>query len=127
MEQSHKNVPCELLANGTTMTRAELMRHALSQARRKVHVVEILFLGIFAIITTNANADCVCRCVNGHMVQLCSNVTDTPAFCPPSTCAITSPPGGYSGAVPPVGTRRCFQAQVLNPNSRQYESQTICR
>jgi hypothetical protein len=25
-----KNVPCELLANGTTMTRAELMRHALN-------------------------------------------------------------------------------------------------
>jgi hypothetical protein len=36
----------KLLANGTTMTRAELMRHALSQARRKVHVIEILFLGI---------------------------------------------------------------------------------
>jgi hypothetical protein len=28
MEQSRKNVPCELLANGTTMTRAELMRNA---------------------------------------------------------------------------------------------------
>jgi hypothetical protein len=33
-----KNVPCELLANGTTMTRAELMRHALSQALRRVHI-----------------------------------------------------------------------------------------
>src|SRR3974377_1421209 len=39
MEQSHKNVPCcELLANGITMTRAELMRHALSQALRRVHI-----------------------------------------------------------------------------------------
>jgi hypothetical protein len=31
MEQSRKNVPCELLANGTTMTRAELMRHTLTR------------------------------------------------------------------------------------------------
>ena len=33
-----KNVSCELLANGTAMTRAELMRHALSQGLRSVHI-----------------------------------------------------------------------------------------
>jgi hypothetical protein len=38
MEQSRKNVPCEQLANGTIITRAELMRHALSQALRRVHI-----------------------------------------------------------------------------------------
>ena len=109
------------------MTYTELLRHDLSQALQKVLRYLLGILALFAIITTNARADCVCRCVNGRIVPLCSNVTDTPPFCPPSTCPITSPPGGYSGAAPPVGTQRCFQAQVLNPNSGQYEWQTICR
>ena len=109
------------------MIYTELLRHDLSQALHKVLRYLLGILASFAIFTTNARADCVCRCVNGRMVPLCSNVTDTPPFCPTSTCPITSPPGGYSGAAPPVGTQRCFQAQVLNPNSGQYEWQTICR
>src|SRR3974390_2516841 len=107
------------------MTHTEPLRRAL--ALHKVFPYLLGILALFAIITTNAHADCVCRCVNGRMVPLCSNVTDTPPFCPPSTCPITSPPGGYSGSAPPVGTRRCFQAQVLNPNSGQYVWQTVCR
>ena len=79
----------------------------------------------------NANASCVCRCVNGRMEPLCSSVADMRPFCPPSTlCPIAAPPtlAPLGPAIaPPVGTRSCAQRQILNPATGQYEWQSICR
>ena len=85
----------------------------------------VSMLALFLSIATNAHADCVCRCVNGRMEPLCSSVVDMRPFCPPSTLCPTATPPTLAPPdlriAPPVGTRRCFQRQVFNPNSGQYE------
>jgi len=92
-----------------------------------------LFFGaalIFSILTiSDANARCVCRCVNGDMQALCSSSIDLPPICPPKVCPIRSPSIAPIRApkIPPIGTTRCRQAQVLNRNTGRYEWKRVCQ
>lgn len=76
-----------------------------------------------------AEANCVCRCVNGEMVPLCSSSIDLPPICPPTVCSIVPPRVEpiMAPKVPPLGTTACRPAQVLNPRTGQYEWKEICR
>jgi len=82
-----------------------------------LHYLFVILALLFTFIATNADAVCVCRCVNGRMMPLCSSITDIPPFCPSPTLCPTAdaptlaPPD--SRTIPPAGTRRCFQAQEL--------------
>jgi hypothetical protein len=81
------------------------------------------------VAPSTANADCVCRCVNGQMVPLCESTIDVPPICPPTVCAIAPPavrPVDPPRA-PPVGASHCQSEQVYNPVTRQYEWQEVCR
>ena len=104
-----------------------------ARAGRCVSMKIFCFIAIWLIgfQMANANASCVCRCVNGRMEPLCSSVADMRPFCPPSTlCPIAAPPtlAPLGPAIaPPVGTRSCAQRQILNPVTGQYEWQSICR
>ena len=79
--------------------------------------------------TTEAHADCVCRCVSGEMTPICSSSIDLPPICPAQICPITPPSIAPipSPRVPPVGTRECRPEQVLNPYTGRYEWKSICR
>ena len=89
-------------------------------------------LGLAAALFLYASAsvgECVCRCVNGEVKQLCRSSIDVPAVCGPQVCPIVpprvepiSPP-----RVPPIGTSGCKMEQVLNPATRQYEWKQVCR
>jgi hypothetical protein len=86
----------------------------------------VLLVSTFAIV---ANADCVCRCMNGQNVPLCDNAIDLRPICPPMVCPITPPSVTpiQAPVLPPIGTQSCSQQQVLNPRTGQYEWRTICR
>ena len=77
----------------------------------------------------NAQAACVCRCVNGQMQSLCSSAIDLPRICPPTVCGIVPPriKPIMPPRVPPIGTTRCEMKQVQNPYTRRYEWKRICR
>lgn len=96
--------------------------------------IRIFYFTVIVLVicqTATANGSCVCRCVNGRMQSLCTSVNDMPAFCPPSTlCPIAAPPTLAPlgpPIAPPVGTRSCFQRQILNPATGQYEWNMLCR
>lgn len=76
-----------------------------------------------------ADAACVCRCVNGDMKALCESSIDVPPVCPPTVCAVVPPKVAPVDPprVPPVGTTQCKSEQVYNPATRQYEWKSICR
>jgi len=78
---------------------------------------------------SEANADCVCRCTNGQNVPLCSNTLEIPPICPPRVCPIAPPSIEPIQApqLPPLGTQNCWQQQVLNPYTNQYEWRRVCR
>ncbi len=82
-----------------------------------------------SVSANNANAACVCRCVNGVMQPLCSSSIDLRPICPTRVCPITLPRLAPLPApkLPPLGTTSCHQAQVLNPYTRIYEWRTVCR
>ncbi len=82
-----------------------------------------------SLSATNANAACVCRCVNGVMQSLCSSSIDLRPICPTRVCPITLPRLAPLPApkLPPLGTTSCRQAQVLNPYTGQYEWRRVCR
>jgi hypothetical protein len=85
---------------------------------------------ILAVLSVgNVSASCVCRCVNGQMVPLCSSTIEIPPICPPTICGIV-PPSIQPiprPMIPPIGTTSCAPQQVMNPYTRQYEWRTICR
>lgn len=89
------------------------------------------FLPVLAsvLVVADANADCVCRCTNGQNVPLCSSTLDIPPICPPQVCPIEPPSVApiQSPQLPPLGTQNCWQQQVLNPSTNQYEWQRVCR
>lgn len=88
----------------------------------------LVFLGVF-LVFSDAMAECVCRCTNGENVPLCSNTLEIPPICPPRVCPITPPSIEPIKAprLPPLGTQSCWQQQVLNPYTNQYEWQRVCR
>src|ERR1051325_2159175 len=78
-------------------------------SKNTMRIFFFFVIALVALLLTNANASCVCRCVNGRMQPLCNSVNDMPPFCPPSSlCPIAAPPTlaplGQPIA-PPVGTR----------------------
>ena len=92
-------------------------------------IIAVLLLTCLAISSTNADASCVCRCVNGEMQALCSSSIDLPPICPPTVCPITPPSIApiQTPRVPPIGTTVCRQAQVFNQRTGQYEWREVCR
>src|SRR5579862_7889901 len=90
----------------------------------------IVFATIVALaLATQAQASCVCRCVNGTMRALCSSSIDLAPICPPTVCVI--PPAAIAPIkpprLPPLGTFQCQQQQVQNPVTLQYEWHRVCQ
>jgi hypothetical protein len=81
------------------------------------------------LLSVNASAACVCRCVNGHMQPICTSALDIPPICPPTVCQIVPPSVAPVPIpmVPPVGATYCSPQQVLNPYTGRYEWRTVCR
>jgi hypothetical protein len=96
---------------------------------KETKVKFVLILGAALFLSANAQADCVCRCVNGEMQAICSNSLALPPICPPRICPLTPPAIEPlpSLRIPPIGTSECRPAQVLNPRTGQYEWREICR
>ncbi|MGQ0677246.1 MAG: hypothetical protein ACT4N4_14340 [Rhodospirillales bacterium] len=76
-----------------------------------------------------AQAECVCRCVGGAMRAICSNPIEPAPLCPPAACPIA--PSAIRPLEPPTiappGASDCRPQQVLNPYTRRWEWQTLCR
>ena len=89
-----------------------------------------LGIAIMAIFgSTGAHAECVCRCVDGEVRQLCQSTMDLPALCAPQLCPLVPPsiPPIKALTLPPLGTSECRQVQVFNLRTGQYEWQRVCR
>ncbi|MCE9549477.1 MAG: hypothetical protein K8R50_00425 [Betaproteobacteria bacterium] len=93
------------------------------------NVVGLGILAVSLLTTSVANADCVCRCTNGENVPLCNSTLDLPPICPPTICPIEPPSIAPIQApqMPPLGTQNCWQQQVFNPYTNQYEWRRVCR
>jgi hypothetical protein len=80
-------------------------------------------------LAAQAEAACVCRCVDGRMRALCSSAIDIPPICPAAACGM--PPAPIKPIerphVPPLGTFQCERRQVLNPDTHQYEWRRLCQ
>ena len=91
--------------------------------------MRLLLIAVFAWwLTTESQAACVCRCIDGEMQPLCESSVDVPPICPVTVCAMVPPavrPIQPLG-LPPLGTSQCSQRQVLNPATRQYEWRSVC-
>jgi hypothetical protein len=80
-------------------------------------------------LTDTSHAECACSCVDGQMQPVCESAIDLRPLCPVTVCAIPpalarpiQPP-----VLPPLGTTKCTQRQVLDPDTGQYEWQSVCR
>ena len=85
-------------------------------------------LAFTIVLMANADASCVCRCVDGEVQPLCDSLIDLPPICTPTICSIVPPsiaPIQPTG-IPPLGTSGCTQRQVLNPVTNRYEWLSIC-
>ncbi len=87
----------------------------------------LLFLSII-LLSNMAYADCVCSCVNGQNIPICSSSIDIRPICPPKICPIVppsitpiNPPN-----IPPIGTSQCSMHQVYNNYTNRYEWQQLC-
>jgi hypothetical protein len=88
-------------------------------------LIAVLLLSLTAI----SHAECVCRCVDGELQPICESAIDLPPLCPVAVCALPLPqPKPIQPPVlPPLGTTKCTPRQVLDPNTGQYDWQSICR
>ena len=91
----------------------------------------LLVVGLVGIALYSANADarCVCRCVNGNVRPICESSLDLPPLCAPQICPLVPPSVAPipKPVLPPLGTTSCREVQVYNPYTRQYEWRTICK
>ena len=87
----------------------------------------ILFISII-LLSNTANADCVCSCVNGQNIPICSNSIDVRPVCPPKICPIVPPSIEPINPprIPPIGTSQCTQHQVYNDYTGIYEWKQLC-
>jgi hypothetical protein len=85
-------------------------------------------IAVTVLLTANADASCVCRCVDGEVQPLCSSSIDLPPICAPAICTIVPPSIApiQNPGIPPLGTSSCSPRQVLNPATNQYEWRSIC-
>ena len=85
---------------------------------------------IFLILMPKGSlADCFCTCINGENQPLCDNTLEIPPICAPVVCPI-EPPAIEPievPSIPPIGTKECWQEQVLNPYTNEYEWQEVCQ
>lgn len=88
----------------------------------------MFFLLLLAGAAFDASASCVCRCVNGEVVPLCTSSLDLAPICAPRVCPLTPPSIAPldSLRLPPLGTTSCRQEQVLNPYTGRYEWKRVC-
>lgn len=91
-------------------------------------VLAAAMIALAGLLPSGAQAECVCRCVNGQMQPICRSALDIAPFCPgmcplagPSIAPIQPP------MLPPLGTQSCQQAQVYNSYAGRYEWRTVCR
>lgn len=105
------------------------VRSSTSGKSKRVIVDLGLVLAVSLAVSTNADAGCVCRCVNGEVRALCQSSIDLQPICPPTVCPIVPPRVEpiTPPTVPPLGTSGCRNVQVLNPNSGQYEWRRVCQ
>jgi hypothetical protein len=89
-----------------------------------------LFFGLAftLLLVVNADASCVCRCVDGQVQPLCTSSIDLPPICALTICGIVPPSIApiQTPGIPPLGTSSCSPRQVLNPATNQYEWRSIC-
>ena len=87
-----------------------------------------LSLAFTVLVAGNADASCVCRCVDGEVQPLCSSSIDLPPICAPTICGIVPPSIApiQAPGIPPLGTSSCSPRRVLNPATNQYEWRSIC-
>ncbi len=88
-----------------------------------------LFIFILLIFSQSISANCVCRCVNGEVVPLCSSSIDLKPICSPQICPLVPPSIQpiTPPTIPPIGTKNCVNKQVLNPYTNSYEWKLICQ
>lgn len=81
----------------------------------KIKVVAIVMLAFLGYVGT-AQADCVCRCVNGKVQPLCQNSLDVPTVCLPTLCPPDVPLIAPRSApsIPPIGAKSCRQARICD-------------
>ena len=88
----------------------------------------ILAIAGLMLLSGEALADCVCRCVGGEIQPLCSSTQDIPTICPPRMCSMAPPSIAPIRAptIPPIGTSGCRQRQVQSPYTGQYQWRQVC-
>ena len=103
---------------------------------RKLALVVALVAVRAAFFVEEANAHCVCRCVNGSVQPICSSEVDLPPICAPIICPIVPPSVTQMqpsvtpmqpAIVPPIGTSFCSLQQVPSPYTNQYEWRRVCQ
>jgi hypothetical protein len=84
---------------------------------------------VLLLASFEAEARCVCRCVNGEVRPLCESTLDIPPICAPTICPIVPPsiPPIQAPVIPPIGTEECDMVQVFNPRTNRYEWRRVCR
>ena len=93
-------------------------------------VITFGVVALLALFAQEAEARCVCECVNGEMRPLCENITDMAPVCPQRPCPMVPPSLGPTPAPAerlPLGASECQDVQVLNPSTGRYEWKRVCR
>jgi len=87
-----------------------------------------LSLAFTVLVAGNADASCVCRCVDGEVQPLCSSSIDLPPICGVTICGIVPPSIApiQAPVLTPVGTSSCSSRQVLDPVTGHYEWRQVC-
>jgi len=88
----------------------------------------VLALIGLAAVPTGSHASCVCRCVDGEMVPLCTSSIDLPPICPPTICPLVPPSIApiQPPVIPPIGTTHCEQKQVWSEVRGEYVWREVC-
>jgi hypothetical protein len=98
----------------------------------KLPLALMCFLAFGLVLLSAQNealARCICTCVNGKNVPLCTSTLEIPPICPSRICPIE--PLSLRPLepldLPPLGTQSCRMEQVLNPYTGVYEWRRVCR
>ena len=88
-----------------------------------------IIIALALLASTSAYAQCVCRCVNGSLQNLCRSPLDIPAICAPQICPIVPPSIQpiQPITIPRIGTTACRKVPVFMPHLGRHEWVTVCR
>ena len=103
---------------------------SLLEKKSFLEVVVTLLVGLaIGFAAGTASAACGCECVEGAIRAVCTRPGELAPLCPSAICPIS--PAAVRPldplALAPLGASRCQEAQVLNPDTRRYEWQLLCR